>query len=232
MEPADIVRISKGTLEGLLAPHSITSCGVTLSPKDTWETGCDHIVERDGLPSLFISHDEREAPYATTPASHANPLPLPTHVTITDEDRLVLIAWAEPAQDSPVRGIGIDLASTEDFAGQRGKRFNHLLFTPQERLIATTISPEDDALACAYAFSAKEAAFKACAAPLRRWYLDHSEELCFEVRDFELADEFSEKGTARKGAAARALRALGISRIVLARQRIENMALTFAAALG
>jgi hypothetical protein len=87
-------------------------------------------------------------------------------------------------------------------------------------------------LSLAYAFSAKEAAFKSLAAPLRSWYQANTEELVFDLRDFELADDFHEAGSARKGAAARAMARMGISCIELARTELCGLALTFAVALG
>lgn len=231
MDSAYILREAEHTLEELLAPYGIERCGVILMPPDRWQSGADHHVTRPHLPSLHLVHDEREAPYATATGQSATTHPLPTHVSITDEQGLVLVAWAEPAEDAHVLGLGTDLASTSDFAGHRGETFNHLLFTERERKVASAIAPEREELACAFAFSAKEAAFKACAAPLRRWYLTHDEELSFEVRDFELTDAYQETGSARKGDATRAMEALGISSIRLGRTTIEDMALTFAVAL-
>lgn len=167
----------------------------------------DRVISLQGGRTVVLTHDEREAPFCVEGDG--------TLVSITDEDELALCVWAVPRPDSDVVGIGVDLASTCDFAGARGERFNHLLFSEHEQDFVQRHYSEEPALGYAYAFSAKEAAFKSLAAPLRAWYTTHEEELAFEVREFELEDATHERGTLRHARAQTAMDAMGIRTIEL-----------------
>ena len=176
--------------------------------------------------SVVLAHDEREAPFVADDPGLL--------VSFTDEDDLALFAWARPQRDSRLAGIGVDVASAKDFAGERGERFNRLIFSEHEQEFVRTYYFDDPAIGFAYAFSAKEAAFKSLAAPLRAWYEKRdagghaSDELEFEIREFELEDATHERGTLRHGHAQAAMDAMGIGTITLHHRVFAGMAITLA----
>lgn len=214
-------------LEALLEPDGPLPCSVTFAPTGIWARGDRRLVPVEDGRTLLLDHDEREAPVRLSTSDSWDDTHL---VSLTDEEETCACAWARVPAGSPVAGLGIDLAGTHDFAGARGERFNRLIFTQREHELAPIIGGGDLALGYAYAFSAKEAAFKALAAPLRRWYQSHDEELLFDIRSFELLDASHEAGTARKGEAQRAMERLGIVSIELGRMALGDKALTMAVA--
>ena len=214
-------------LETLLASDGPLSCGITFAHTGRWAQGDRRLVTLESGRTLLLDHDEREAPVRLNTSDNWDDTLL---VSLTDEEETCACAWVRVPDDSLVVGLGIDLASTHDFAGEHGARFNRLLFTQREHELAPIIGGGNLALGYAYAFAAKEAAFKALAAPLRRWYQTHQEELLFDVRCFELADATHESGTARKGEAQRAMDKLGVASIELGRMTLGNRALTVAVA--
>lgn len=221
---------ARQALERLLAPYGIASLGVIREDGRSWGTGARRAIPLTGAGMASVDHDEREAPFVAGPDGMPDDTWL---VSLTDEGELRLCAWAHLEGPTRVRGIGVDLASTGDFAGERGARFNRLLFTGSELAWAEGRIAEDPLeLSLAYAFSAKEAAFKSLAAPLRSWYRTHAEKLVFDLRDFELAGDRHEAGSARRGAAASAMDRMGIACIELGRTSLCGLALTFAVALG
>lgn len=226
MDTTDAARATR-LLEALLEPDAPLSCGVTLGPTGSWARGDRRLVPLESDVSLLLDHDEREAPVRLDASDSWDDTLL---VSLTDEEETCACAWARIPEGSSVVGLGIDLASTHDFAGARGERFNRLLFTQREHELAPLIGGGDLALGYAFAFAAKEAAFKALAAPLRRWYQTHQEELLFDVRCFELADADHEAGTARKGEAQRAMDKLDVGSIGLGRMTLGDRALTIAVA--
>ena len=186
---------------------------------------CDIVFGDDAGAS--VGHDDREAPFVMDGESGEQQGIL---ISITDEDAERLCAIVRVAEDSDVLGIGIDLASTEDWhQDERGERFAELLFTVGENALISA-AEEPVPLLRAKAFSAKEAAFKSTAAALRRWYESHDEELYFEARDFELVSWGESRGTARKGRAATACEKLGISRIETSFSEYAGMAFCVAVA--
>ena len=215
--------------QALHATHSKLACGVELTSVGQWGCQDERCIPLSDGRTLEIVHDERGGPVVLDEKGQWDDSVL---VSLTDEGDCVACAWARIAEGSPVVGLGIDLASEADFAGGRGERFVPLLFSARERELVPRLFPDDLALGYAFAFSAKEAAFKSCAAPLRRWYQTHDEELSFDVRSFELVDRAREDGTARKGEARRAMDQLGIERIELARMALGPRALTIALALA
>lgn len=199
-------------LEDALARH----CGVL---------GCGIVFGDDAGAS--VGHDEREAPFVPDDGDGEQQGFL---ISITDEDPERLCAVVRVAEDSDVLGVGIDLASTEDWTqDERGERFAELLFTERERAL---ISAADGSvpLLRAKVFSAKEAAFKSTAAALRRWYESHDEELYFEARDFELVSWSESRGAGRRDRAAIACAKLGISRIEISFTEYAGMAFCVAIA--
>ena len=116
---------------------------------------CDIVFGDDAGAS--VGHDDREAPFVPDDGDGEEPGFL---ISITDEDPERLCAVVRVAEDSDVLGVGIDLASTEDWTqDERGERFAELLFTEHEKAL---ISAADGSvpLLRAKGFSAKEAAFK------------------------------------------------------------------------
>lgn len=215
--------------QSLYTTHPQPACGVEFAPTGQWECqGKRHIPLPDGR-TLEIAHDERGGPVALDEKKQWDDSVL---VSLTDEGDCAACAWASIDADSPIVGLGIDLASKPDFAGSRGERFVPLLFSARERVLVPQLFPDDLALGYAFAFSAKEAAFKSCAASLRRWYQTHDEELSFDVRCFELVDRTQEDGTARTGEARRAMDLLDIERIELTRMALGSTAFTIALALA
>ena len=196
-----------------LASNGITECGI--------------IAEGDAF--LALDHDVRGAPFAIDEGGNELRNVL---VSITDEGPARLLAWACVPDGSTVLGIGIDLASTDDWPeDEHGDRFARLLFTDVERKLIS-IGEGPVPLRRAKVFSAKEAAFKATAAPLRRWYEEHEEELFFEARDFELMSWKESHGAGRRQRAAIACEKLGIKRIEVSFAEYSGMAFCVAAALG
>ena len=192
-----------------------------------------HILDTDAIPrflrdtGITITHDERGAPIATREDGTED-----AHVllSITDEDEFALCGWAQKDEKSPFVGLGIDLVNLGDFAGERGRDLERVLLTERDRQIVDAAWPDEPKLGWAYAFSAKEAAFKSLAAPLRRWYETHDGELAFDVRGFELADVCHAQGSARHGDAQRAMDAMGIERIELSYELRGRYLLTWALA--
>lgn len=170
---------------------------------------------------LPISYDSREAPYV--PGDRVL-------VSLADEDDRCACAWATPRSKTLV-GIGIDLASSVDFGDRPGSdRFIRAMFTERERQIARELHPNNLPLAYAKLFGAKEAAFKATARPLRLWYATRSEPLVYEVRDFCMDELGLECGNTRRHAAEHALNRMQISRIEIAFDEVDDMALVLARA--
>jgi phosphopantetheinyl transferase (holo-ACP synthase) len=185
------------------------------------------IEGRDGTPEeVPITHDERGAPYVRGegPGGEARLL-----VSLSDEDGLLGVVWAEPDAGSEVVGVGIDIASTAEFARtDAGDHFTRLLFSDLERSLAMERHPEDIAMGRAWLLAAKEAAFKAASASVRTWYLHHEEEVYFEARDFLMARDGREVLSERR---AGTYGRLGIGRIEVAHVPLGRHAVCCAVAL-
>ena len=92
---------------------------------------CDIVFGDDAGAS--VGHDDREAPFVPDDGDGEEPGFL---ISITDEDPERLCAVVRVAEDSDVLGVGIDLASTEDWTqDERGERFAELLFTEHEKAL-------------------------------------------------------------------------------------------------
>lgn len=214
-------------LERALAGRDVRSCRVLVA--DGFKDG-DSVSYLAGN-AFQIAHDERNAPVPMGRSGERRDL----LVSITDEGPVRMLALAQVAPESGVLGIGVDLCSTEDFGeDEAGERFARLLFTDGEKALFDHLEgpvPTRRAMA----FSAKEASFKATAAPLRRWYEGHDEELFFEAMDFELYPGGITRGTARKRHEDRAQHAcerMGIDRIEVSFADYQGMVLCVAVALG
>lgn len=244
-----IAALERRTFEGL---GCVEQGIVVLHGAPSWgsRTGSIELPTDTGPCTVPLSHDEREAPYAVGPDGKERRDLL---LSLTDEGDYLCCAWARVGAESPLVGVGVDLCGVAHFRKRTppAKRdLSLLLFTERERELIEQLSPEsgavaqagtdadetaaDDAEAYAKAvlFGAKEAAFKATSAPLRRWYEHHDERLRYEVRHFVMEEPTTERGTGRNGAAQAAMDAMGITRIAVQHTCVEGMALVTAVALG
>ena len=201
------------------------------SESRTWgahETGRIELPDDNGSIALPVAYDEREAPFVVAPDGTERACDL---ISLSDEDDLLACAWARLGDGSNVCGVGVDLASRDDFGPRPGtERFCELMFSERERELAHRLYPHDLPLAFATLFGAKEAAFKATAHALRKWYLTHDELLEYEVRDFGMTEPGLERGEMRRGAAQAALDRMGITRIDVHYSRLHDQALVLALA--
>ena len=130
-------------------------------------------------------------------------------------------------------GVGIDLASPRDFdTSERGRRLTELMFTDAEHDLVNATFSSNLPYGYAVAFGAKEAAFKATAAPLRTWYRSHTEELSYDLRHFSLVEPHRARGEARDGTAQAALDKMGIAHIAVQYAEVAGMALVVATAFN
>lgn len=191
------------------------------------ERGYIELPTPEGTLVVPLAYDEREAPYTCDESGHEQADFL---LSLADEDDYLACFWAQATPDSPLCGVGVDLSAAHHFHERRsGRDLSRLLFTEHELVLADQLE-DDPLLAYATLFASKEAAFKATAAPLRRWYDSHDKQLLFEVRHFVMERPGAERGTGRNGAAQHAMDTMGISCIVLDHVCVENMALVVATA--
>lgn len=191
------------------------------------ERGYIELPAPEGTLVVPLAYDEREAPYACDGSGHELPDFL---LSLADEDDYLACFWAQVTTDSPLCGVGVDLSAAHHFHKRKsGRDLSRLLFTERELSLADLLE-DDPLLAYATLFASKEAGFKATAAPLRRWYDTHEEQLLFEVRHFVMEEPGTERGTGRNGAAQAAMDAMGITRIALHHTCVNDMALVVATA--
>lgn len=229
---AALLDLNARTFEGLgCIDHGI----VVLRGADSWhahERGYLELPIGTDMARIPVAHDERGGPYATNGAGQERTDFL---FSLTDEKGCIACAWAIATPESPLMGVGIDLCAERDFlrtiGSKRRRTLEELLLTDEERAIAPTLDASTYDLSRAALFAAKEAAFKATAAPLRRWYDTHDERLRFEVRHFVAHEWGTELGTGRNGAAQRAMNLMGIRRIKVEWAEVADMALVTAVAL-
>lgn len=188
------------------------------------------LVAADACPAPSVAHDVRHAPYLQHPSGKERRDLL---LSLSDEGDRLAAAWARVEEDSPLMGLGIDLCATHRFEERPGRRDRALpLLTERERMLAPSLWPGNLPLAHATLFAAKEAAFKATAAPLRRWYEKRDDELRYGVRHFVMEEPLLMSGTGRNGAAQRAIEAMGIARIEVRYAQLDGMAVVAACALA
>lgn len=177
-----------------------------------------------------IAYDERDAPFVVDEDGDEREEEL---ISLSDEGWRVACAWVHAHAGSSIRGVGVDLAASADFAPRPGSEtLIRAMFSERERELARELYPDDLPLAYATLFGAKEAAFKATAQALRSWYRAHSEALEYEVRDFCMTEPGVERGEMRRGAAQAALDRMGIARIEVRYAALDDMALVVAVALA
>ncbi|MBQ9005739.1 MAG: 4'-phosphopantetheinyl transferase superfamily protein [Atopobiaceae bacterium] len=217
--------VTRALAHEALAGLGCTDFGiVVLQGATSWDDA------REGL-AFNVTHDERDAPFAVD--DDGNEL-TNVKVSFSDENDYLAFAWAVTAPNSPLLGLGIDLASADDFGQSHpaAERFIKLIFSDDEHRIAEELPTGDRALSYATLFGAKEASFKSTSQPLRTWYQTHDQELSFEVRHFSMTMDGTERGEQRDGAAQRAMDHMGIGHIDVHYTRVENMALVIATALA
>lgn len=194
----------------------------------THETGTLTLPCRDGILELRIAYDEREAPYVVDECGRERQDVL---VSLSDEGTCLACAWAIVGDESPLLGVGIDLAETRDFDDRSvAQQFIKLLFCEREHELVRAGWPTAPSMGYATAFGAKEAAFKACARPLRAWYDTHDEELSFDIRHFSLVEAHTARGEQRNGAAQKAMDRMGIARMDVQYAVVDGKALVVATA--
>ena len=158
---------------------------VVLQGARSWgahERGAITLPDDGGTLVFPVSYDAREAPYTVDEQGLERTL-----ISLSDEEGYLACVWARPCQGSSLVGVGIDLASPRDFdTSERGRRLTELMFTDAEHDLVNATFSSNLPYGYAVAFGAKEAAFKATAAPLRTWYRSHTEELSYDLRHFSL----------------------------------------------
>lgn len=228
--------LEQATFEGLgCTDHGL----VVLAGARSWgarERGSIQLPTTSGTLTVPLAYDEREAPYALASDGTEDRGLL---LSLTDEGECIACLWARVDGSSPLRGVGVDLTDLGHFRERPPRNpdrprpdFAKLLFTEREQELIEVLAPQDDLLAKATLFASKEAAFKATASPLRRWYDQSDEELRYEVRHFVMEEPGLERGTGRNGAAQEAMERMGITRVVVRSASVLGMALVTAVALA
>ena len=212
---------------------------IVLTGAESWgahERGHIQLPTAGGATTIPLAYDERQAPYALAADGTEDKGLL---LSLTDEGEHIACLWARIEPGSPLRGVGVDLSDLGHFRERPPRRpdqprrdLARLLFTKRERELIDVLEPQDDLLAKATLFASKEAAFKATAAPLRRWYEQQDEELRYEVRHFVMEEPGLERGSGRDGAAQVAMERMGITRVVVRSAQVLDMALVTAVALA
>lgn len=223
--------LDEATFAGLgCTDHGI----VVLKGATSWgahDRGYIEVPTHTGTLMVPLAYDEREAPFAVDADGNERDDLL---LSLTDEDDYLACAWACVGAGSPLVGLGIDLSAGAHFAERpatsKRRDLSLLLFTPEERTLIPALG-DDELIAKATLFAAKEAAFKSCAHPLRTWYHTQSQQLLFEVRHFVMAEPGLERGTGRNRAAQDAMDLMGIERIAIWSAEVCGMALVTATAL-
>ena len=231
IETPAINALDEETFMGLAcADHGI----VVLRGASSWgarRRGYIELPTSTGTLRVPLAYDEREAPYVVDDEGNERTNML---ISLTDEEDVIACAWARREGPSALMGVGVDLSAMSHFAERPAtstrRDLSLLLFTPEERTLIPALD-EDELVAKAKLFAAKEAAFKSCAQPLRTWYRCNSQRLLFEVRHFVMEDVGIERGTGRNGAAQEAMYLMGIGYIVVHTARVGSMALVAAVAL-
>lgn len=221
-------------LSGVVCGRGVLACGVGVvgfSSAFVKEEGYRLRIPGCQAPddTVAVYHDSRGAPYAADPEGNEY---CDLMVSFTDDGSVTLCAWARVEGAGPLAGLGIDLCSPDDFPSDEfHKRIHSLIFTPQEDEAARLAYPESDSKGFAYAFSGKEAAFKATAHALREHYRHSDTEYYFEMSYFETLSDETARGAVADGPVTCALEALRIERIELSHCDYADMVCTVAVAL-
>lgn len=207
---------ARGLLAEMLRGKGCAEYGVAVTPR------------HEGQYAFRVTNDRRGAPYVV---DDTNTEVADTLVSFSDEGGLYACAWVKLDKHSPLVGLGIDLVDAGEFREtERGDFLVHALLFDDEARLACELHPEDTPLGYAFAFGAKEAAFKATSQPLRAWCQRHGRGLFFEVRDFALATDGAHEIGVRR--AVDVFSALGIDRIELGHVMLGDLVFVVALALG
>lgn len=200
-----------------------------MSERFSWGVQVELVPTSREVPcAARIAHDAAGAPYVVDATGSEIK---DTLVSFSDEGDVRACAHLTRKAGSPVVGLGVDLVDAGEFRDEeRGAFLVRSLFGESEARLAQGVNGKDHPLAYAYAFGAKEAAFKATSQSLRAWRQGGGTGIFFEVRDFALAqDTVHEVGVRR---AASLFDTLGIARIELEHVTYGDLVLIVAVALS
>jgi len=117
---------------------------------------------------VLIGHDTRGAPLVQLPCEISVPPQWNLLISLTDEDRCAAALALFANADTPLCGVGIDLAGVNDFKTEaHAERFFAFILTEHELAVVHSHPKELRAIIACALFSAKEAAIKSMA-PLVR----------------------------------------------------------------
>jgi phosphopantetheinyl transferase (holo-ACP synthase) len=228
MDTADVQQIAGELAFTVLDHYGCSAYNIELAQCGAWGNRDERAMPLSQGETIRLYHDERGAPYAVHSQDEENTRII---VSYSDEEDLAAWVWACTPSESQVAGIGIDLAKMRDTDEERSNRFARLLLSEHEREIVASVYPDDLSARKAYALSAKEASFKACAAPLREWMNSGKTSFAYDAMEYELIDATHTRGTLRRGRAQVAMDAMGIRMIELSHVRLYETVLTLAVAL-
>ena len=218
--------LAREALRAALAdvPGSAVSFGAEAAVSGVWGGQGRRTIPLGEGGILHIAHDGWGAPYVVDDDGLL--------VGLTDERGLEACAWVRPEAGSRIVGLGVDLVCIDDVSGERGRWIVPLILSEHEIGLAQGGLRDTPEEGYAFAFAAKEAAFKACSAPLRAWRGPRPDGAMYEVREFELADRGHVRGTLRKARAQQAMDAMGIAEVRVAGASHGNALVTVALALA
>lgn len=168
------------------------------------------------LPSL-IDHDARHAPVIKlSPDIGEQPVSRNILISLTDEDDYACALAVAAPPSSALGGIGVDLASVEDFCqGHRSSRFFEFLFTPSELSYLHQFPQEKWKGLAAALFSAKESAIKSVAPLVRSHEASHFDcRLSARFSELEIQPDGAMGRVAFRGLTLENMQKIGVERIV------------------
>lgn len=210
----------------IVGTDDATLAGIAQGPcHNTTCTACT-VQALDGRKlRIDIGHDNRCAPYALAHGGNEDTSLL---VSFTDECGTRLLSYACATAENGLCGLGIDLCCISEFAVETTtERFCARFFSDAERARVASTRNEKRAELCAAIFSGKEAAFKSTSQALRWHYERGGEDVHFTVHDFAIDGH---GGALPTGPASDACAKLGITRIDLHQEQLDDMIASVATA--
>lgn len=205
--------------------------GRDISTSYAGEKVVHHIIEDTKLTSAFkINHDKNGAPYVKIGGMHNNEHIL---LSLTDEQNYTAGAaiWIKPY--STICGIGIDLASIDDFIDTpKNQIFFKKMFTEEELQYVSGFPKEEAPYKMACIFSAKEASLKSIAAKIRIMDPKNLMKLPGKFVDFAIHFSDGKIEATPQGKTLETVKLLGINRIKITQKLIEDMAFSIALAFS
>lgn len=158
-------RMLRNFATSMLEPLGGLQCGMALRSCDAYNELMRDTLGGGGASfRLHVEHDAAGAPYLADDQGAESPI----MITLTDEDGIRGVAWAQPSSESALMGLGIDLAVRGDFPfEERMVRSYRRIFTEREWETIHALAPDDPDLGATLLFSAKEAAFKSASQRIR-----------------------------------------------------------------